>query len=225
MVDDQVRSALVGPLAELGLVLDDLSIVPTGRRRVVRVAVDRDLRDVDAADSTSTVPPLTLDEVAEATRLVSDVLDGTHASVQREGDGAATGAGDGGDDLMGTAPYTLEVSSPGLDRPLRGYRAFRRNVGRLVAFGLGSEGVLTARLLSVTDAPDGATALVEVPAAKKQPASRRELRLDEVATARVQVEFNRPAASDEASSAETSADDTDDTDDNDDNDEETDDGH
>lgn len=30
------------------------------------------------------------------------------------------------------ASYTLEVSSPGADRPLRGWRDFRRNVGREV---------------------------------------------------------------------------------------------
>ncbi|MEO3935599.1 ribosome maturation factor RimP [Dermatophilaceae bacterium Soc4.6] len=227
MVDDQVRSALVGPLSELGLVLDDLSIVPTGRRRVVRVAVDRDLRDLAGHDGTSTVPPLSLDEVAEATRLVSDVLDGTHGIPQgQEPDGSA--------DLMGSAGYTLEVSSPGIDRPLRGFRSFRRNVGRLVAFVLESGDVVTARLVSVTDGPDGAVASLEVPAARKQPASRREVRLDEVTSARVQVEFNRPGGSsepDETHDADEAneADDTDDTDVTDAfddmTDEETDDGH
>ena len=131
-------------------------------------------------------------------------------------------AGEAGDDLMGTAPYTLEVSSPGLDRPLRGYRAFRRNVGRLVAFVLESGDELTARLVSVTEGVTGPVALVEVPAARKQPASRRELALDEVASARVQVEFNRPGAGDEPPD---STDDTDSTDDADSTDEETDDGH
>jgi ribosome maturation factor RimP len=33
---------------------------------------------------------------------------------------------------MGDAPYTLEVSSPGVDRPLTLPRHWRRNVGRLV---------------------------------------------------------------------------------------------
>ncbi len=223
MVDDQVRSALSGPLEQLGLVLDDLSIVTAGRRRVVRIAVDRDLRDLAADDATSMVPSLSLDEVAEATRLVSDVLDGTHGAADA-GAGATDGVGGTGGagpvDLMGAAPYTLEVSSPGLDRPLRGHRAFRRNVGRLVALRLESDEVLTARLLAVGDAAEG-TALVEVPATKKHPAQRRELRLAEVASATVQVEFNRPAAS-EASYDETQEnDETDETTET----EETDDGH
>jgi len=221
MVDDQVRSALSGPLEELGLVLDDLSIVTAGRRRVVRIAVDRDLRDLAADDATSMVPSLSLDEVAVATRLVSDVLDGTVEGAGAEATDAAEGTGGSGPvDLMGAAPYTLEVSSPGLDRPLRGYRPFRRNVGRLVALGLETGEVLTARLLSVSDATGGATALVEVPAARKQPAQRRELRLAEVASATVQVEFNRPAAG-EASYDETQENETDETNET----EETDDGH
>ena len=33
---------------------------------------------------------------------------------------------------MGEQPYTLEVTSPGIDRPLTEPRHFRRNVGRLV---------------------------------------------------------------------------------------------
>lgn len=235
MADDRLRSALVGPLAGLGLALDDLSIVTAGRRRVVRVAVDRDLRDLAEGDTSSVVPPLSLDEVAEATRLVSDVLDGTH-------DGSDGSDAGGGDDLMGQAPYTLEVSSPGLDRPLVGHRAFRRNVGRLVALVLEPGDEVTGRLLSVTGSPDGADgamAVVEVPAAKKRPASTREVRLAEVTSAMVQVEFNRPAAA-AAPQAGDPDDDPDDADDDDldehdehdehehdelDDDEETDDGH
>jgi ribosome maturation factor RimP len=34
--------------------------------------------------------------------------------------------------VMGDFPYTLEVSSPGVDRPLTDYRHWRRAVGRLV---------------------------------------------------------------------------------------------
>jgi ribosome maturation factor RimP len=35
-------------------------------------------------------------------------------------------------DAMGAAPYTLEVSSPGVDRPLTQPRHWRRNIGRRV---------------------------------------------------------------------------------------------
>ena len=53
-----------------------------------------------------------LDEVAAVTRVVSDALDST--------------------DVMGDAPYTLEVGSPGVSRPLTLPRHWRRNIGRLV---------------------------------------------------------------------------------------------
>ncbi len=164
---DTIRPALSQPLADLSLVLDDLSIIPAGRRRVVRVLVDRDLSFLAPSDTTSRVVPLTLDEVAEATRAVSDALD--------EGD------------LMGTEPYTLEVSSPGVDRPLQGHRAFRRNVGRLVAVVLESGDTLTGRITSVS----ADRVALEEPAVKKAPARRHEVALDAVTSARVQVEFGR----------------------------------
>jgi len=168
-VTDPIRPALEQPLADLSLVLDDLTVTPAGRRRVVRVVVDRDLSGLDAADTTSRIAPLSLDEVAEATRAVSDAFD------------------DG--DLMGAQPYTLEVSSPGVDRSLRGHRAFRRNVGRLVALVLESGGTLTGRILSVS--PDRLE--LEVPGAGKAPAGLREVALDGITSAKVQVEFSRPA--------------------------------
>jgi ribosome maturation factor RimP len=40
---------------------------------------------------------------------------------------------------MGEAPYTLEVSSPGVDRPLTEPKHWRRAVGRLVTVPLGSQ--------------------------------------------------------------------------------------
>ena len=56
---------------------------------------------------------VTLDDIAEVSRAVSDVLDAN-------------------DDGMGRTPYVLEVTSPGVDRPLTEHRHWRRNVGRLV---------------------------------------------------------------------------------------------
>lgn len=190
MADDRIGPALTAPLAGLGLVLDDLTVVPAGRRRVVRVLVDRDLSGLAPDDTDSAVEPLTLDEVADATRVVGAVLDGEY-----DGPGAA---GDGVD-LMGSQPYTLEVSSPGLDRPLHGHRGFRRNVGRLVSLTLADGRSLTARILAVTpEGQDGARAVVEVPATRKTPATTHEVALADVTAARVQVEFTRPAVAAEA---------------------------
>src|SRR3954465_3991900 len=59
---------------------------------------------------------LDLDAVAEVSRVVSGVLDET--------------------DGTGEAPYTLEVTSPGVDRPLTEPRHWRRAAGRLVRVAL-----------------------------------------------------------------------------------------
>src|SRR5437763_2475002 len=47
-------------------------------------------------------------------------------------------------DVMGGAPYTLEVTSPGADRPLTELRHYRRAVGRLVKARLSDGGELVA---------------------------------------------------------------------------------
>jgi ribosome maturation factor RimP len=56
-----------------------------------------------------------LDAVADLSRAVSEALDAS--------------------DVTGDAPYVLEVTSPGVDRPLTEPRHWRRNVGRLVETG------------------------------------------------------------------------------------------
>ncbi len=59
---------------------------------------------------------VSLDDIERASRALSAVLDKAAA--------------------MGDAPYTLEVSSPGVDRPLTEPRHWRRAVGRLVTVPL-----------------------------------------------------------------------------------------
>lgn len=181
MVDSTIPALveqLTPELAARSLVVEDVAIVPAGSRRLLRVLVERSLADLDPGDSTTPVPPLSLDEIADATRVVGDALDRT--------------------DLMGQRPYTLEVSSPGVGRPLTGYDGLRRNVGRLVDLRRGTGQALTGRVVAVS--PDevrldvrangsGATQEVSVP-------------LPEVESARVQVEFNRKASPDGADAPE-----------------------
>lgn len=94
-----VRSLVEPVLAELGVDLEELTLTPAGRRRVLRLVVDTD-------------GGVSLDDVAEVSRRVSAVLDGS--------------------DLMGAGAYVLEVTSPGVDRPLTLPRHWRRAHGRLV---------------------------------------------------------------------------------------------
>ncbi|MCX5310294.1 ribosome maturation factor RimP [Streptomyces sp. NBC_00154] len=111
-----------------------------------------------------------LDACAELSRAISEKLDET--------------------DAMGEDEYVLEVSSPGADRPLTEHRHYVRATGRLVKLQLAAEGAageLVARIIAVDD--DGLD--LEVPGVKgRRPTSRR-VAFDEIAKARVEIEFNR----------------------------------
>ena len=162
---EQIRPDLEQALAPTGLVLEDVTVTPAGRRRVVKVLVDRGLPDaVDVV--TTTTEPLSLDEVADATRLVSDALDAS--------------------DALGEQPYTLEVSSPGVGRPLTEPRHWRRNVGRLVTVHTAG-GETTGRLTAASRTE----ATLEVPAVKKAPARTETLAYAAATKAVVQIEFAR----------------------------------
>ena len=156
MATDQTKDRLVSelvaeltpPLLGMGLDLEALEVTPAGRRRLLRVAVDKD-------------GGVTMDDVAEATKEISRVLDAS--------------------DAMGEQPYTLEVTSPGIDRPLTLPRHWRRNAGRLVKVRTqGGESVLGR----ITSSDDDAVRL-------DVDGSERELSLAQVAKAHVEVEFNR----------------------------------
>lgn len=166
-VKEQIRPAVEAPLRDLGLLVEDVAVTPAGKRRLVRIWIDRILQDT--GETTSVTPPLTLDEVADATRAVSDALDETGA--------------------MGEQPYTLEVGSPGIDRPLTEPRHFRRNVSRLVLLTPVEGEPLTARITAAGDS----VVTLEVPATKKEPARTVQFAYADVSRAAVQVEFSRPS--------------------------------
>ncbi|MFP5372621.1 MAG: ribosome maturation factor RimP, partial [Actinomycetes bacterium] len=152
-----------------GYDLEELVVTPAGRRSVVRVVVDRE-------------EGVTLDDIAEVSRAVSEVLDSN-------------------DEGMGRTPYVLEVSSPGVDRPLTEPRHWRRNTGRMVAVGVGPAGsheTITGRITAVDDL--GVTLAVETPGkpgAKKRPPAPRQVPWPELGSGRVQVEFGRPDPADD----------------------------
>jgi ribosome maturation factor RimP len=97
-----------------------------------------------------------LDAVADVSRAVSEALDAA--------------------DAFGDSAYTLEVTSPGVDRPLTEPRHWRRNVGRLVEFG-GTQG----RVVAATD--DGVALDID--------GHRREIAYGELGPGKVIVEFSR----------------------------------
>jgi ribosome maturation factor RimP len=145
---DRLAEILTAPLSAVGLDVEHVEVTQAGRRRLLRVAVDRD-------------GGVTMDDIADATREVSQVLDDS--------------------DAMGRQPYTLEVTSPGTDRPLVLPRHWRRNRGRLVRATLRDGTTLTGRVTASNE--DSASLDVD--------GTVHEIPLDTVARAQVQIEFNR----------------------------------
>lgn len=141
-----------------------VGVTPAGKRRVARITVERSVAD---AVGDTPVEALTLDEVADATRIISDTLD----------------AGD----VMGSQPYTLEVSTPGTDRPLTEPMHFRRAISRLVELTL-TDTTVTGRVLATT--ADGVD--LEVKGTKKQAPHTQHIPFAEITKGVAQVEFNRP---------------------------------
>ncbi|HZA11359.1 ribosome maturation factor RimP [Mycobacterium sp.] len=92
-------------------------------------------------------------------------------------------------DTVEASPYVLEVSSPGVDRPLTSEKHFRRARGRKAELTLSDGSQFTGRL---GDAVDGRLRVV-VPARGRRDWTVREIPLEDVAKAVVQVEFSRPS--------------------------------
>ena len=160
---DRLRGLLTPVVAAAGLDLESVDVIPAGRRRLVRVAIDKD-------------GGVTLDDVAVVSRTVSDALDTS--------------------DVMGAEPYVLEVSSPGVDRPLTEPRHWRRSVGRLVKVELVTGSTVVGRVEAADN--DGVDLEVD--------GHDRRLAFGEVRVAKVEVEFNRPGATE---ALDDSTDDTD----------------
>lgn len=129
----RVRQAVEPAVTAAGLLLEDVELARAGARTVVRVVVD--LPEDDPGE-------LDLDRIGDATRAVSDALDA--------------------DDVV-PGHYTLEVSSPGVARPLTRRRHYVRAVGRTVSLELHDGTRLTGRLDRVTGEDEAGAAVVVVP--------------------------------------------------------------
>ena len=122
MKESQIAGVLTPILAQFGLELEAVEIIPAGKRRLLRVVVDGDGPDGNG--------PL-LDEIAEASKAASAALDSA--------------------EVTGNAAYTFEVTSRGVSRPLERPRHWRRNAGRLVTVRLGEGDTITGRIVSSTE--------------------------------------------------------------------------
>lgn len=151
---------LLAPVVdEAGYDLEQVSVGPAGRKTLVRVVVDRD-------------GGVSLDDVAVLSRRISAALD----------------RAEGADGAFGPAPYTLEVSSPGVDRPLTAPRHWRRSRGRLVrAQLLGAGGEPAGEVAGRVAAADDGGVLLEGP-----DGGQDRYGYDRLGPGRIQLEFSRP---------------------------------
>ena len=119
---------------------------------------------------------ISLDDIAGMSHAVAEVLD------DEEG-------------VIGKAPYVLEVTSPGVDRPLTEARHWRRAIGRLVEVA-----VVTARTPQGSDSAervlrgrvagfDGTAVTLSIDGVEHL------LPLGDLGAGKVQLEFNRPEES------------------------------
>jgi ribosome maturation factor RimP len=104
---------------------------------------------------------VSLDDAALVSREISATLDASNA--------------------MGEIPYTLEVSSPGVDRPLTQERHWRRAAGRLVRVKAATEGTVQGRIAGA----DASGVTLDVAGTK------RRFAYDVLGPGSIQVEFGR----------------------------------
>lgn len=164
---DRLTRLLAPVVAGSGLVVEGVDVSTVGRRRLVRVVVDLPDDRIGSAD---------LDAVAEASRRVGAALDDIDGGPQ-------------GRDLLGGGSYALEVSTPGVDRPLTERRHWLRARTRRVRVVLRDGGVAEGRLAEVGD--DGLDLVTDD--ARGAAGGRRHLEWAEVARGRIEVEFRRVA--------------------------------
>jgi ribosome maturation factor RimP len=128
MLTDNLVEAVRSRLETLGLDLADLRLGGTPHRPLVQVRIDWPPADPERR--------VTVDDCALASRTLEAWLD----------NGGPLGP-----------RYQLEVSSPGLDRPVRWHRHWVRFVGREVQVKLEGLGRVRARIVAV---PDEATVVL-----------------------------------------------------------------
>jgi ribosome maturation factor RimP len=108
---------------------------------------------------------LNLDQVTSVSRAISELLDEAP--------------------IMGDTPFTLEVTSPGVDRPLTKPRHFAKNVDRLLKITKTDGEVVTGRITSNTESE------VVLSVVSKKETTEVTVAISDIKRAVVEIEFNR----------------------------------
>jgi ribosome maturation factor RimP len=146
---NNITELLTPAVTRAGFVLEEVSVTPIGKRRLVAVVVDCEDRNPS------------LDEVTVVSKEVSAILDNYTQ--------------------MGEMPFTLEVTTPGIDRPLTLGRHWKKNIGRLVKITPKTGEKYIGRIASVKE--DGVTVEIK--------GKESEISFEEISRAQIEVEFNR----------------------------------
>ena len=108
---------------------------------------------------------LNMDQVTAVSRAISELLDEAA--------------------FMGEAPFTLEVTSPGVDRPLTKPRHFAKNVDRLLKVVRHDGEVVTGRISDNTESE------LTLSVTEKKEVKELVIALADIKRATVEIEFNR----------------------------------
>lgn len=156
----QLRDLLEPVVSDAGFEIDDIEVRTAGRRHAVKVVVDRPENGTDGGGD-----GVGLDAIAGVSRAAAEKLDAHEHLIE--------------------GSYTLEVTSPGVDRPLTRPRHWRRARMRLAAIRLTDGSGISARIGTAGESA------VQVAVTGRRP-ELRELAYAEVEHAQVQVEFRPP---------------------------------
>jgi ribosome maturation factor RimP len=151
-VDSVIREAITPIILEADLFLEALQITTAGKHRVIRILVDR--RDPHTS--------LSLDQVTAVTKPISTCLEELA--------------------ILGERPFTLEVSSPGVDFPLSLPRHWVKNRNRLAAITLTTGEDLTGR---ITNSDESAVTLT----LEGKKVETRTVAFEDISQANIEIEF------------------------------------
>ena len=146
---NNLTELLTPAVTRAGFVLEEVTVTPVGKRRLVAVVVDCEDRNPS------------LDEVTVVSKEVSSILDNYTQ--------------------MGEMPFTLEVTTPGIDRPLTLVRHWKKNRGRLVKITPKTGEKYIGRIASVNEN----SVVIEIKGKES------EVSFEEISRAQIEVEFNR----------------------------------
>lgn len=147
----RIEGLLREPLAAAGFHLETVKAVAAGQRRTLTVVVDLD---------ESSAEPMSMDKIAESTRIVGDTLETV--------------------EIFRDKPYQLEVTSPGATRRLECPRHFRRVLGRRLDVSTKKENFK----LDLEEV--GEEAITGTDPARKE---KRTVGLDDIVKAQVELKF------------------------------------